>query len=127
LADNWLAPVHRVLVVEDHHLVGLLLAEMLEELGHEVCGIAVTEAAAVAMAQAQLPCLMIVDVRLGAGSGLAAVAEILRHRYVPHIYMSGDIVSLRAAPSHAVMLRKPFQCDELVVCIDSVFNARPVS
>ena len=37
----------RVLVVEDDALIGALLAEMLAGMGHDVCGIEATEAAAV--------------------------------------------------------------------------------
>ncbi len=102
-----------MLVVEDHHLIAELLAEMLEELGHPVCGIACTEAAAVTAAADLRPALIIVDLRLGRGSGLAAMAEILRQNYVPHIYMSGDIQALTMACPTGVLLCKPFQPGDL--------------
>jgi CheY-like chemotaxis protein len=35
----------RVLVVEDNAIIGMLLGEMLAEMGHDVCGIETTEAA----------------------------------------------------------------------------------
>jgi CheY-like chemotaxis protein len=34
----------RVLVVEDNAIIGMLLAEMLAEMGHDVCGLETTEA-----------------------------------------------------------------------------------
>ncbi len=38
----------RILVVEDDAVVGMMLAEMLEEMGHDICSIEATEADAVA-------------------------------------------------------------------------------
>jgi two-component system, response regulator PdtaR len=40
----------RILVVEDDALFGMLLAELLAMMGHDVCGIEATEADAVAAA-----------------------------------------------------------------------------
>ena len=67
----------RILVVEDDPLIGMLLAEVLEGLGHEVCAIEANEADAVAAAARCSPDLMIVDARLGDESGIAAVDQIL--------------------------------------------------
>jgi CheY-like chemotaxis protein len=72
----------RILVVEDEPLIGLLFADLLDGMGHSVCAIAANENDAVAAAARHRPDLMIVDVRLGLGSGLAAVAEILRTRFI---------------------------------------------
>jgi CheY-like chemotaxis protein len=105
--------VHRILVVEDNPLVGMLLAEMLEQMGHTVCGVAATEQAAIAAAAEQLPDLIIADAKLGNGSGLAAVSEILLLHDVAHIFMSGDIASLAERRPHAVLLEKPFQPQDL--------------
>ncbi len=104
-------PPLRILVVEDDALVGMLLADMLADMGHTVCGVESTEAGAVAAARRQRPDLMIVDVRLGAGSGLAAVAEILRGGRVAHVLISGAPV--RAATAGTVVLHKPFAIEEL--------------
>jgi PleD family two-component response regulator len=60
----------RVLVVEDDLMNGPLLAEMLEDLGHIVCAVEVSAAAAVATALHYHPDLMIVDVGLGEASGV---------------------------------------------------------
>jgi two-component system, response regulator PdtaR len=68
----------RILVAEDDTIVGMLLGELLKEMGHDVCAIETTEADAVAAAVRCRPDLMIIDVRLGDGSGISAVKEILR-------------------------------------------------
>ncbi len=101
----------RILVVEDDAIIGMLLEDMLAEMGHDVCGVATTEAGAVAAAARERPDLMIVDARLGTGSGLAAMDQIQRSRPMPHVVISGGQV-FGAAPN-AVLLRKPFLADAL--------------
>ena len=59
-------------------MIGGLLAETLEGLGHAVCAMESNVAKAVAAASHWRPDLMIVDVGLGEASGIAAVKEILR-------------------------------------------------
>jgi hypothetical protein len=73
----------RILVVEDDVMIGGLLAETLEDLGHVVCAVETNAANAVAAAARHHPDLMIVDVGLGEASGVAAVNEILRAALFP--------------------------------------------
>jgi CheY-like chemotaxis protein len=107
----------RVLVVEDDTIIGLLLAEMLEEMGYDVCAIESTEATAVAAAARCKPDLMIVDVQLGHGSGVVAVEEMLRSGPIPHVFVSGDRTRLQALRSSAVVIQKPFREADLVRAI----------
>ena len=58
----------RTLVVEDDAMIGGLLAETLEGLGHTVCAVESNVANAVAAASHWRPDLMIVDVGLGEAS-----------------------------------------------------------
>jgi len=67
-----------VLVVEDDAMIAELLAEVIADLGHVVCGIEATEEGAVAAAARCKPDLMIVDAQLGLGSGVDAVETITR-------------------------------------------------
>jgi CheY-like chemotaxis protein len=103
----------RVLVVEDDPMIGILLAEMLEGMGHDVCAIETTEAAAVSAASEYRPGLMIVDARMGEGSGVSAVDKILRTRFVPHLFITGNISKISALRPDAVVLEKPFREPEL--------------
>ena len=57
------------LIVEDDAMIGGLLAETLEGIGHTVCTVESNVADAVASASYWLPDLMIVDVGLGEASG----------------------------------------------------------
>ena len=109
-----------VLVVEDDAVIGLLLAETLEDLGHEVCAIAATEDDAVTKAARFKPGLMIVDVNLQEGSGVTAMDRILAAGPMPCVFMT-------AAPEkvdrpNAKVLRKPFAEHHLVMAIEQVLG-----
>jgi len=116
----------RILVVEDDAMIGMLLAEMLLEMGHDVCAVEATAAGAVTAAARFIPDLMIVDVQLGDGSGVSAVEEILRTGFVPHVFASGDTSSIRALRPDAVAIQKPFRESDLVRAIHLALNTRSV-
>jgi CheY-like chemotaxis protein len=113
----------RVLVVEDEAVVATLLAEVLEGMGHDVCGIEAAEADAVATALRCKPDLMIVDARLGDGCGVSAVEEILRAGPVPHVFVSGDALSVQRLKPGAVVIQKPFHESDLARAIQQVLGA----
>jgi CheY-like chemotaxis protein len=111
----------RVLVVEDNAIIGMLLAEMLAEMGYDVCGVETTEAEAVAAAARCKPDLMIVDARLGDGSGVAAMRAILLTGPMPHLFISG--ASVETDSPDAIVLQKPFHEQQLARAIDRVLAA----
>lgn len=115
-------PLH-VLVVEDDAMIGAVLAEMLTEMGHAVDAIECTEEAAVAAAHRLKPQLMIVDVGLLKGNGVAAMEVILRTGPVPHVFMSGDISRVRVLRPGAVTLQKPFREPDLFQAIRRAMGA----
>lgn len=108
----------RVLVIEDETLIALLFAEVLGELGHEVCASERTEAGAIAVAAEWRPELIIADVRLQAGSGIAAMNTILSAGFVPHIFVSGDVLDRKLLNPAAGVLQKPFRETQLVQAIE---------
>jgi CheY-like chemotaxis protein len=108
----------RVLVIEDDATIASLLAETVEGLGHSVCGIATTEAEAVVQARTSQPDLMIVDAGLSDGNGVTAVEAILRARFVPHLFVTGNGRQVRALHPEAVILEKPFFVPELIRAIE---------
>ena len=117
----------RVLLAEDDHMIGMLLGEMLAGMGHVVCAIETTEAGTVTAAARCRPDLLIVDARLGQGSGLRAVDAILRAGPVPHVFVSGDISRIVASRPDAVAIEKPFREAELARSIERALGARPRS
>jgi CheY-like chemotaxis protein len=113
----------RVLVIEDDALIAMLLAEVLAGMGHDVCATAATEADAVIAAARHRPDLMIADARLGQGSGVSAVEEILRAGPVAHLFVSGDAERVQTRRPDAVVVRKPFRKTELAKAIDTALAA----
>jgi hypothetical protein len=69
------------------------------------------------------PDLMIVDARLGDESGIAAVDQILCTGPVPHMFISGDPVSVRLLRPDAVVVQKPFRVQDLAVAMQQVTGA----
>ena len=107
----------RVLVVEDDLMIGPLLAEVLEDLGHVVVAVVVDADAAVAAARDCRPDLMIVDIKLGERSGVAAVKEILSDGFVPHVFVTGDLLSNLDLGPDAVLIQKPYRQTDIVAAI----------
>jgi len=115
----------RILVVEDDVMIGGLLAETLEDLGYVVCAVETNAAKAVAAAAHHHPDLMIVDVGLGEESGVAAVKEILRSGFVPHVFATGDALRDLSLGPDAVLIQKPFRGPDIVHAIDRALAAKP--
>ncbi len=107
----------RILIVEDEAVIGLLLKETIEGLGHIVCGIANTETLAVTEAARCLPDLMIVDAGLRTGSGVSAMDTIGQSRHIPHIFVTGDTRRVQALRPHSIILEKPFFTHDLLDAI----------
>ena len=107
-----------VMIVEDDAIIGMLLAEMLQEMGYDVCAVAATEEDAVANAERFKPGLMIVDEHLGAGSGRSAVTRIFQEGPIPCVFISGGLVP--AGMSGTTVLQKPFLEADLIRAVQRV-------
>lgn len=108
----------RIVLVEDEPLIALLLEDLLQAMGHDICATEMTEIGAVAAIRRTRPDLIIADSRLRTGSGLRAVATILEERFVPHIFMSGEDLREHVLDPAAVILKKPFFDPDLVNAIE---------
>lgn len=97
-----------ILVAEDDGLLGILLADLLEAMGHKVCAIETTEAGAVRAAAIHCPDLMILDCRLAEGTGPGAAQQICKTRPVAHIFVTGDGSLIADATTTAVTIEKPY-------------------
>ncbi len=113
----------RILVAEDDPLLALLIEDVLKEMGHEICAIESTETGTVAAALRLQPDVMVVDPGLLQGSGIAAVREILRARFVAHVFISGHHLLDRALHPRAVVLQKPFTDQDLARAIQWAITA----
>ena len=117
----------RTLVVEDDAIIGGLLAEALEGLGHTVCAVESNVAKAVAAASHWRPDLMIVDVELGEASGILAVKEILLSQFVPHVFITGNAVRGMPLGPDTVLIQKPFRVSDLEQAIQRALATAPAS
>ena len=112
-----------ILVVEDDALQGMMLGEILEELGHKVCAVSSTVSGAVDAAERYRPELLIVDQWLRDGSGLSVIDKVCKNSYVPHLFVSGDVSRIKHTRPDAVVIQKPYQVVELEVAIESAMAA----
>jgi two-component sensor histidine kinase len=117
----------RILLVEDERLVGIDMARRFEEAGAIVSGPAVTPEEALALLGEGRVDAAVLDVNLG-GHRVTAVAEALRARSVPFVFVSGyaDLSLLPAELRAAPLVHKPAD-PSLVVDRIAALLARPVS
>jgi DNA-binding response OmpR family regulator len=116
-------PLRRALVVEDEVLVGMLLEDMLRELGCEVVALSTNLADAVEQARTASFDFAVLDVNLN-GQQSFPVADVIRGRGLPFLFATGygsKIVA--AAHVDAPVLQKPFGLDELRRVV-AAFSAR---
>jgi two-component system, response regulator PdtaR len=101
----------RILIVEDEALIAMVLADSLEDAGHEVMGPAATMAEALALCEAMTPELALLDIDLGDGSSGVDVARALFERWgVLSIFASGQMMEVRRARDIALgHIRKPYE------------------
>jgi len=99
----------RVLLVEDEALVAIMIQENLKEFGFMVIGPVSTTTEAVAAARNGDFDAAVLDINLGDGMGYQ-VADILRSRGVPFVFVTGyDSESIDSRFSEVPILQKPIE------------------
>lgn len=109
-----------VLIIEDEPIIALDIEAMVQELGHDVTGIARTHKEAIALVKLQRPGLVLADIQLADGSsGLDAVNEILMSIDVPVIFITAYPERLLTGdkPEPAFLITKPFQAEAVKAAI----------
>ncbi len=109
-------PGRNILIVEDDPIIGMLLVDVLIGMGHGVCALDTNAADAVANAASLRPDFLLVDVTLGASSGIDAVTEIRRTQPIPYLYMTGAVITV--GTPNDVVLYKPFIQSDLAKAIE---------
>ena len=87
----------RVLVVEDEMLIGMLLEDMLADLGHQVVAVVPRVNEALALVQREAFDLAILDVHVN-GQPVFPVADSLVERGIPFVFATG--YGERGLPEH---------------------------
>ena len=107
----------RVLVVEDEMLVLIMIEDMLADLGCQSVTSAATVDKALALINAQVFDIALLDMNLN-GNDSHAVAEALSARAIPFVYSTGNTgQSLRDGYSDRPVLKKPFKYDEMAATL----------
>ena len=108
---------HRVLVVEDEELIGLMLVDVLEELGAAVIGPAGTVAEALQLVEQEGLTGALLDLSLR-GEPVYPVADRLLQQGVPYVFITGyGQGHLVARHGHAPVLTKPFGAEQLAAAL----------
>jgi DNA-binding response OmpR family regulator len=103
----------RALIIEDEPAVAFTIQEHLSELGFTEFDLAATEQAALALARARSPDLIIADVALASGNGIAAVEKICRDKNIPVVFVTGRGDEVHRELPSAVVVPKPFESSDL--------------
>ena len=101
-----------VLIIEDEPVIAMDIEELVQSCGHNVVGVAATEAEAVEMAERTRPGLILADINLGVGGdGTMAVSRIMRHHYAPVIFVTAypERLLTGEALEPAFVITKPFE------------------
>jgi DNA-binding response OmpR family regulator len=107
----------RVLLVEDEIMIRMMVADMVEQLGHAVAGEAGDVGRAAELARTGLFDLAILDVNLN-GKVSFPVAGIIMERRIPLIFASGYAAYNFPAALHSTpKLQKPFVIETLAKAI----------
>ena len=103
----------RALVVEDEVLVGMLIEEMLRELGYEIAGLSTHLDQAVTLARTAQFDVALLDINLN-GRQSFPVADAVRARGLPILFATGYGSRIVPEPyRNAPILQKPFSLEEL--------------
>ena len=110
----------RILVVEDEPLIAMMLADGLERGGYEVMGPAASATEALALCDAAVPDLALLDVDLRGGGNGVVLARALSGRWgVPVIFASGQMAEARQARGAALgHIAKPYEVETVLRSVE---------
>jgi CheY-like chemotaxis protein len=101
-----------VLIIEDEALIAMDLESVVENLGHNVVGVARTRTEALELAKQKKPGLILADIQLADGSsGLDAVNDLLTSFNIPVIFITAypERFLTGTRPEPAFLIAKPYK------------------
>ena len=101
-----------VLIIEDEPIIAMDIEELVQNCGHNVVGVATTEAEAGKLAERHKPGRILAGLnRGGGGAGPAAGARIMKHHYAPVIFVTAYPERLLTGEDlePAYVITKPFE------------------
>lgn len=117
----------RVLIIEDEPIIAMHLEQLVEDMGHEVVGTAMTREEAVREEARARPDLILADIQLADGSsGIDAVNDILARSDVPVVFITAYPERLLTGERHepTYLVTKPFQPETVLATIGQALLAR---
>jgi CheY-like chemotaxis protein len=115
----------RVFLVEDEVIIRMMVADMLEELGHAVAAEAGQLNQALELAQSSEFDLAILDVNLN-GKVITPVADLIKTRRLPFMFATGyGTAGVPEVFRDRPTLQKPFELNALAAAINSMLPNRP--
>jgi CheY-like chemotaxis protein len=123
-----------IMIIEDEKIIALDLKSIVEEMGHNVCGMAQREGEAIDVAAQTRPQLILADIELkDGGNGIVAVRKILQNTDVPVIFITAypEYLLTGNAPEPTFIITKPFNRDTIKAAIAQALfvkdKDRPIS
>ena len=111
-----------VFLIEDEVMIRMMIADMLEELGHRVAAEAGDIEEAMTLAQSAEFDLAILDINIK-GKLISPVVELIKARNRPFIFATGyGSAALPEEYRDRPAMQKPFQLGALAKMIDTVLN-----
>jgi len=102
----------RVLIIEDESIIGLELAALVNDLGHDVTGVAPSYSTAVELGISQKPDLILADIKLAdEKTGIEAVQSLIEKLgQIPTIFITAypELFLTGERPEPAFLIAKPF-------------------
>ncbi|KUF10588.1 response regulator [Pseudoponticoccus marisrubri] len=107
----------RVMIIEDETIIAVDLEGIVADMGHKITGVARTETAALELAEAEKPDMILSDIQLADNSsGIDAVNRILKtHGDLPVIFITAfpERLLTGEGPEPAFLISKPYSEDQV--------------
>ena len=115
----------RVFIVEDEIMVAFEMVDLLEDLGFEVVGPSIHLSEAKKIAKKREFDIAFLDVNLGAGKTSQPVAQTLKERGIPFVYITAyDRDQIDFVEPDDIVLKKPISGDMLAETLANTDIAR---
>lgn len=116
----------RILVVEDEVLIALELECLLDDLGHETVGVAGSRSEAVALGQAQVPDVALVDIHLIDGpTGIEVARALSADPRISVVFMTANAKRIPDDFAGALgVIAKPYSERVVASVLDSIAATR---
>jgi DNA-binding response OmpR family regulator len=111
------------LIIEDNHIIAMMIEEELNAHGYQSTEIATSQEQAIAMAWARCPDLITVDDKLDSGTGVGSIREICQYQALPVIFITAEPDAILESIPGAIVVLKPFSRPQLKVAIDAAIGA----